>query len=256
VNDWTRRDVLAMLAAAAWTPLAWRHESKVTTAGAHGGPTGFRVRTITAGTNLKSLADTRALDAALATLKRAKQTVTDAGYEVQTVRIATQPLLEDAAPRARAAAMGALQALDRAVVAESALLSIGPVLALTVMIPSSARGGRARRTTKNISFTVRVASPECGTSPRGVTAAGDAMAAIARTTPGGIGNFRFAAAANVPLGRRSFPWRTTVGRTRWPSVSNRLRCCPPDSPKPTPWGRPNSTSRSCSSPGSGRWSAW
>src|SRR5207245_4797584 len=129
VNDWTRRDVLAMLAAAAWTPLVPRRSPNVTATGSPAGPTGFRVRTITAGTNLKSLADTRAVDAALATLKRAKRAVTDAGYEVQTVRIATQPLLEDAGARARAAALAALQALDRAVVAESALLSIGRVLA-------------------------------------------------------------------------------------------------------------------------------
>src|SRR6266702_1189835 len=44
-----------------------------------------------------------------------------------------------------------------------------------------------------------------GTRPRGVTAAGDAMAAIARATPAGIGNFRFAAAANVPAGTPFFP---------------------------------------------------
>src|SRR5204862_443994 len=61
VNDWTRRDVLAMLAAAAWTPLVPRRGPNVTATGSPGGPTGFRVRTITAGTNLKSLADTRAL---------------------------------------------------------------------------------------------------------------------------------------------------------------------------------------------------
>src|SRR5436190_464692 len=36
-------------------------------------------------------------------------------------------------------------------------------------------------------------------------AAGEAMAAIARATPGGIGNFRFAAAANVPAGTPFFP---------------------------------------------------
>src|SRR5256712_3480602 len=40
---------------------------------------------------------------------------------------------------------------------------------------------------------------------RGVTAAGDAMAAIAHATPAGIGNFRFAAAANVPAGTPFFP---------------------------------------------------
>src|SRR5439155_3996937 len=191
VNDWTRRDVLAMLAAAAWTPLVPRRRSNVTAAGARGGPSGFRVRTITAGTNLQSLADTRAVDAALATLKRAKRAVTDAGYEVQTVRIATQPLLEDVASRARAAALTALQALDRAVVAESVLLSIGPVLAPDGDDPDfAAWAAELARTTQNVSFTVRVASPERGTSPRGGTAAGDAMVSIAHATPGGIGNFR------------------------------------------------------------------
>src|SRR5207247_7748224 len=54
-------------------------------------------------------------------------------------------------------------------------------------------------------FSARVASPERGASPRGVTAAGEAMAAIARATAMGIGNFRFAAAANVPAGTPFFP---------------------------------------------------
>src|SRR5213595_2519603 len=206
MSDLSRRDFVAMLAAAAWTPLVPRRIPKVTAVGSQAGAPGFRVRTITAGTNLKSLADTRAVDAALATLKRAKQAVTDAGYEVQTVRIATQPLLEDAGPRARGAAMSALQGLDRAVVAESALLSIGPVLAPDGDDPEfGAWAAELARSSDLISFTVRVASPERGMSPRGVTAAGDAMAAIARATPAGIGNFRFAAAANVPAGTPFFP---------------------------------------------------
>src|SRR2546422_6364878 len=95
MSDLSRRDFVAMLAAAAWTPLVPRRLPKVTAVGSQGGAPGFRVRTITAGTNLQSFADTRALDAALATLKRAKQAVTDAGYEVQTVRIATQPRSEE-----------------------------------------------------------------------------------------------------------------------------------------------------------------
>src|SRR5438309_10592207 len=127
-----------MLAAAAWTPFVPRRSSRVTAAVPHSGSPRFRVRTITAGTNLKSLADTRAVEAALATLKRAKQAVTDAGYEVQTVRIATQPLLEDAGPRARGAAMSALQAPDRAVGAESARLSIAPALAPAGAAPEPA----------------------------------------------------------------------------------------------------------------------
>src|SRR5881296_1781727 len=203
MRDLSRRDVIALLGAVAVTPLARSSNRQPDRSGV--GP-GFRVRTITAGTNLRSLAHPQAVEAAIAFLKGARRVIGDAGYEVQTIRIATQPLLEDAAGRERAGALTALQALDRAVVAEGALLSIGPVLAPDGDDPEfAAWAAELARTTRNVSFTVRVASPERGTSPRGVTAAGDAMVAIARATPGGIGNFRFAAAANVPAGTPFFP---------------------------------------------------
>src|SRR5439155_7345897 len=86
---------------------------------------GFRIRTITAGITLHSPADMEGPEAALDFLQRAKRAVVDAGYEVQTLRIATQPFLEGAGPRARANALPALNALDRAVVAETVLLKIG-----------------------------------------------------------------------------------------------------------------------------------
>jgi len=203
VNDWTRRDVLAMLGAAAVTPLArsaWRGPAPDPA-----GP-GFRIRTITAGTTLRGPADTERLHAALSFLKNAKRAVADAGYEVQTVRIATQPFLEGATTRARADALPALQALDRTMVAEGVLLSIGPALGPDGDDPEfPAWAAELARTTQNVSFTVRVASAERTASPRGVTAAGEAMVAIAHATPGGIGNFRFAAAANVPPGTPFFP---------------------------------------------------
>src|SRR3989454_541249 len=203
MSDLSRRDVLAMLGAAALTPLVrsgWRGLARDPA-----GP-GFRIRTITAGTMLRSPADTEGPEAALAFLKRAKRAVADAGYEVQTLRIATQPFLEGAGSRARADALPALHALDRAVIAESVLLSIGPVLAPDDYDPEfAAWAAELIRTTRNVSFSARVASPERGASPRGVTAAGEAMAAIARATALGIGNFRFAAAANVPAGTPFFP---------------------------------------------------
>src|SRR6266513_606432 len=203
MSDLSRRDMLALLGAAALTPFtrsAWRGPSRDVT-----GP-GFRIRTITAGITLRHPADMEGPEAALAFLKRAKRTVVDAGYEVQTLRIATQPVLEGAGPRARADALPSLHALDRAVAAENVLLSIGPVLAPDDYDAEfGAWAAEFIRTTRNTSFSARVASPERGASPRGVTAAGEAMAAIARATPGGIGNFRFAAAANVPAGTPFFP---------------------------------------------------
>jgi uncharacterized protein (UPF0210 family) len=201
--DLSRRDVIALLGAVAVSRLARFGERPPAPAGA--GP-GFRVRTITAGTNLRGADDTRAVEAAIAFLKGARRVIGDAGYEVQTIRVATQPFLEEAGHRARADALAALQALDRAVVAEGALLSLGPVLAPDGEDADfAAWAAELARTTRNLSFTVRVASPERGASPRGVTAAGEAMTAIARTTAGGIGNFRFAAAANVPAGTPFFP---------------------------------------------------
>src|SRR3989441_2451451 len=192
-----------MLGAAALTPLA--RTGRRGPARDPAGP-GFRIRTITAGITLRSPADPEGPQAALAFLKRAKRILADAGYEVQTLRIATQPFVEGAGSRARAEALPSLHALDRAVAAESVLLSIGPVLAPDDDDPDFARwAAELTRTTRNISFTAGVASPERGASPRGVTAAGEAMVAIARATAGGIGNFRFAAAANVPAGTPFFP---------------------------------------------------
>jgi uncharacterized protein (UPF0210 family) len=203
MRDLSRREAIALLGAAALTPRAVPGRRVVVPEPA--GP-GFRIRTITVGTTLRDPADSGPVEAALAALKRAKRVVTDAGYDVQTVRIATQPLLEDAPGRARAGALAALQALDRLVVAETVLLSIGPALAPDGGdLDFAAWAAELVRTTQNVSFTVRVASPDRGASPRGVTAAGEAMLAIARATPGGIGNFRFAAAANVAPGTPFFP---------------------------------------------------
>ena len=203
MNDWTRRDVLALLGAAAVTPLA--RSVRRGPARDPAGP-GFRIRTITAGTTLHGPATPEALQPALAFLKAAKRVVADAGYEVQTLRIATQPFVQGMDSRARAGALTALQALDRAVVAEGVLLSIGPVLSPDGGDPEfGAWAAELVTTTKNVSFSVQVASSERSASPAGVTAAGEAMVAIARHTAGGIGNFRFAAAANVPAGTPFFP---------------------------------------------------
>ena len=205
MSDLSRRDLIKMLSAAALAPspvpgvdplAAWEAAAGL----------GCRIRTITAGTNLRNATETQAMEAALRFLKGAKRIATDAGYEVQTLRISTQPFLEDATPRARADALGAIQALDRALAAENVLLSIGPALAPDGDDPDfGAWAAELAHTTHNVNFSVRIASSERSASPKGVTAAGEAMAAIARTTAGGIGNFRFAAAANVPAGTPFFP---------------------------------------------------
>src|SRR5207249_12130846 len=111
MSDISRRDMVALLGAAALTPLArsgWRGPARPPP-----GP-GFRIRTITAGITLHSPADMEGPEAALDFLQRAKRAVADAGYEVQTLRIAPQPFLEGAGPRPRADALPSLRPLHPA----------------------------------------------------------------------------------------------------------------------------------------------
>jgi uncharacterized protein len=190
-----------MLAASAALPLV-RHAPGSRAAGAPP----LRIRTITAGVGLSSPTDRGRVEAAIAMLGRGRKVFESEGYEVQTLRIATPPLMEAADDRARETALTQLQALDELASGHGILLSIGPVLSADRPEPHlPAWSAELARTTKNLSFTVAVATPEGGTARHAATVAAQTMAAIARATPDGLGNFRFAAAANVPPGTPFFP---------------------------------------------------
>ncbi len=166
-----------------------------------GGPHGFRIRTITAGARLRSASDLKPVESAIVFLGRARKAFEDAGYEIQTVRLATQPL---AAPGDRV--LADLQALDRLAGEGRVVVSVGPLVhheGSDAEFPAWA--AELVRTTSAISCSVTVASPGRGIHYRATLAAAAAMAAIARATPGGEGNFRFAAAANCPAGTPFFP---------------------------------------------------
>ena len=60
-----------------------------------------RVRTITAGVELTSALELERVEAAVAFLARAKRTFENAGYEVQTLRVAVNPVIASLAPAAR-----------------------------------------------------------------------------------------------------------------------------------------------------------
>jgi hypothetical protein len=186
-----------MLAASAALPLV-RTASDSRAAGAP--PP--RIRTITAGVELSSPTDRGPVEAAIAMLGRARKVFESEGYEVQTLRVATPPLMAAADDRAREAALTELQALDELASGHGILLSIGPVLSADRPEPHlAAWAAELARTTRNLNFTVAVG----GTAPHAATAAAQTMAAIARATPKGLGNFRFAAAANIPPGTPFFP---------------------------------------------------
>jgi uncharacterized protein len=166
----------------------------------------FRVRTLTAGTPLKNLNDTQAVESALDFLGGAKQRFEAAGYEVQTTRIALNPLLTGLSSTARSDAMKPLQALDKLVSGRGSLLSIGP--AFTDGDQDAHIGPWARElvlSTKAINFSGSVSSAEHGVHRGAVEMASRVMAALTHALPDGTANFRFAAAACIVPGTPFFP---------------------------------------------------
>src|SRR6266480_2318792 len=166
----------------------------------------FRIRTITAGVNLRNTSDLATVEAAIEFLQRAKKKFEDEGYEIQTLRIATQPLPEYLKGKSRREALAELKKINEVVSAKNVLLSIGPVITddrHDAEFPTWA--AELVKETKNINFSVAVASPERGVHSQTALTAAEAIVAISKNSPGGEGNFRFTAAANCLAGTPFFP---------------------------------------------------
>src|SRR5438876_900667 len=117
----------------------------------------FRIRTVTAGVNLKNTSDLATVESAIEFLLRARKKLEDEGYEIQTLRIATQPLPEYLNGKSRAAALADLKAIDGLVSARNVLISIGPVITDDRHEPEFASWAtRLVKETKNINFSVTV----------------------------------------------------------------------------------------------------
>ena len=166
----------------------------------------FRVRTITAGIQLRGAGDLRAVEAAIALLERGKRAFEAGGYEVETLRVATSPFIAALSIRDRENALPQLQKLDALAAAKGITASIGPVLVTDRMdaeLPTWA--AELTRTTQHLSFSIVVASPEQGVRHQAATVAAQTMIALANVTTDGVANFRFAAAANILPGTPFFP---------------------------------------------------
>ena len=165
-----------------------------------------RVRTITAGLELTQRGETRRLENTLDFLAAAKRTFVNAGYEVQTLRIATNPWLSWGSPRDRELFLPRLRELDKIVTERGVILSLGPVFTedrADESLPQWAN--ELIGTTRQVHFSVVIASAERAVHTTACTVAAHVMTTLSRTLPGGVGNFEFAAAANIPAGTPFFP---------------------------------------------------
>lgn len=166
----------------------------------------LRVRTITAGLQLTQRGESKRIEQALDFLAAAKNAFVNAGYEVQTLRIAMNDWLADAAPRDRQHLLARIRELDQIAHERDVILSIGPVLTADRTDDSLAEwANELIGTTRSVSFSVVISSAERAVHGAACTVAAQIMTALARTLDGGIGNFRFAASANIPAGTPFFP---------------------------------------------------
>jgi hypothetical protein len=167
---------------------------------------GVRVRTITAGIAIDSIADRGAVERALGALARARARFEAEGYEVQTTRVTTPPVIAALDTKARQNALSAIADVDALVASKGAVCSLGPVWTADRVDPHLAEwSAEMVKATKATSFSVVVASPAGGVHEHGAMVAAQVMHAVAGAVPDGKGSFRFAAAANIPAGTPFFP---------------------------------------------------
>lgn len=162
------------------------------------------IRTVTVGVDLAAPTDFGAIVRGADSARRIGRDFEQSGYVVQSLRLATGSLQALPGGEDTEGLLRAISDLDRFARDHGVLLSIGPIDAQKIEVfPLWA--ARLIRDTNVVSFSVPVARPEGGVSHDLIEQAAEAMLAIAEHSHGGVGNFRFAAAANVPSGTPFFP---------------------------------------------------
>ena len=166
----------------------------------------FRIRTITAGVNLSDLDDRQSILQAIDFLARAESEFTEQGYEVQTLRIATQNLHEIIDGDFNTQVMAQLVAIDKILIDKNIMLSVGELLdGDKFQDDLSAWTALLVNQTSNISFNIPIASTGLGIHDKSIKLAATICKALAENSPGGEANFRFTASANCPAGIPFFP---------------------------------------------------
>jgi uncharacterized protein len=164
-----------------------------------------KVRTITAFVRLDPADYKQQFADTLAILRNAKARYELAGYQVQTIRIATQPFPEYTSGMSKPAATALFHDLDAFATKEGVMIAIGPALMTEKDDPAQAQQlAEILSESSNLSGSVVVAGTD-GVHWKAVRAAADVIKYLEEHTAQSLGNFRFAAIANVPAYTPFFP---------------------------------------------------
>ena len=165
----------------------------------------FKIRTITAGITLKTLDDTTALKSAIVFLKSVEKAFTQKGYEVQTLRIATNNLYSYLHSSSLEESIPFLQRFDEIVQRNGVILSIGQVLAENKYYDGIAGwASELVKRTNAINFSLPISSEKLGVLTNSIKASAEVITTLSREG-NGEANFRFSASANCPPGIPFFP---------------------------------------------------
>jgi uncharacterized protein len=164
-----------------------------------------KVRTITAFIRLDASQYTQQVADALTMLRNAKARYELAGYEVESVRITTQPFPEYTHGLTKEATLTFFHDLDNLAKKENVSIGIGPAL-----MTEKDDLGQAQVLAEILSQTTTlfgsvVVAGSDGIHWKSVQAAADAMKYLEDHSAHSLGNFRFAAIANVPAYTPFYP---------------------------------------------------
>lgn len=166
----------------------------------------FRIRTITAGVTMKNLSDTQTIIQAVLFLKHAEKEFKKAGYEVQTLRIATSNLYTYLNNHSLTTALPFLKTFDDIAIRNGiGAFSIGQVLPAGKY--QDHIGDWATTLVKNtetINFNLSISSHKLGIHSNSIKAAAEIITSLSKLE-NGEANFRFTASANCPPNIPFFP---------------------------------------------------
>ncbi|HTY48491.1 MAG TPA: DUF711 family protein [Steroidobacteraceae bacterium] len=173
-----------------------------------------KVRTITAFVRLDRAHYAAQVDQALAVLQQARQAFVERGYQVQTVRIVTQPLGELVSGESDADALAFLGSLDALSAREHFALNLGPAMLHDSDDPRPMHLlARALSTLSHINASAHIAG-EDGIHWKVIAESAALVHYVEMHSPGSAGNFNFAAIAMLHPYGPFFPgaWHDGAGR--------------------------------------------
>ncbi len=164
-----------------------------------------KVRTITAFIRLDASQYKQQVAETLTMLRNAKARFELAGYEVETIRISTQPFPEYTRGMSKQEMLAFFHDLDNLARQENFVASIGPALISEDDDPAQAQVlAEILGLASNLHGSVVVAGDD-GVHWKAVRAAAEVIKYLEEHTDHSGGNFRFAAAANVPAYAPFYP---------------------------------------------------